>query len=211
MERERVPTGTLVAVVGVTVLGAALVPGAVADRSEEVVEGDLRIDEIVIADGRVGGETVKLTADVRLAHRRGVSENVTVEFRAVGLDSGLVTASRTVDVGRVSGDREVSVGETLTVERGDGYRVEAVVFRDSERTAAGTKEVRGTGGLTPACADVPVERPVAFPRFVVGVAVHVSSSRERPWKTDESEPGNRSHTGAFSEDICILPQIHVDT
>jgi len=161
MERERVLAGTLVAVVAVTVLGAALVPGAVADRSDEVVEGDLRIQEIVIADGRVGGETVELATDARLAHRRGVSENVTVEFRAVGLDSGLVTASRTVDVGQVSGDREVSVAESLTVERGGGYRVEVIVFRDGERTAAGAKEVRGTGGLTPAYADVPVE----FHRF----------------------------------------------
>lgn len=164
MEREWLLAGAIVALVTATVIGAALVPGAVADRSDEVVEGDLHLQEIVITDGRVGGETVDLETDVRLAHRRGVSENVTVEFRAVGLESGLVTDSRVVEVGRVSGDREVSVQETLTVERGGGYRVEAIVYRDGERRSTGAKEVRGTGALTPAYADVPVE----FHRFARG-------------------------------------------
>lgn len=161
MEREWLLAGAVVALVVATVLGAALVPGAVADRSDEVVEGDVHLQEIVITDGRVGGETVDLETDVRLAHRRGVSENVTVEFRAVGLQSGLVTDSKTAEVGRISGDREVSVAETLTVERGGGYRVEAIVYRDGQRRATGAKEVRGTGALTPAYADVPVE----FHRF----------------------------------------------
>ncbi len=164
MEREWLFGAAVLAVLAVTVIGAALVPGAVADRSEEVVEGDIRLQEITISDGRVGGETLELRTDVRLAHRRGVSENVTVEFRAVGLDSGLVTDSRTVDVGRVSGDHEVSVTEALTVERGGGYRVEAIVYRDGQRRAVGAKEVRGTGGLTPDYADSPVE----FHRFARG-------------------------------------------
>jgi len=161
MEREWVLVGTLVAVVAVTVLGAVLVPGAVADRSEEVLEGELGLQEIVITDGRVGGETVELATDVRLAHRHGVSRNVTVEIRAVALDSGLVTASRTVDVGQVSGDREVSVAETLSVERGGDYRIEAIVYRDGRRTVTGAKAVRGTDTLTPEYADSPVE----FHRF----------------------------------------------
>jgi hypothetical protein len=161
MQREWLFGAAVLAVLAVTVVGAALVPGAVADRSDEVVEGDLRLQEITISDGRVGGETLELQTDVRLAHRRGVSENVSVEFRAIGLDSGLVADSRTVDVGRVSGDREVSVVETLTVERGGGYRVEATVYRDGQRRATGAKEVRGTGGLTPDYADSPVE----FHRF----------------------------------------------
>jgi len=164
MEREWLLAGATVALVTATVLGAALVPGALADRSDEVLEGDLRLQEIVITDGRVGGETVELETDVRLSHRRGVSENVTVEFRAVGLDSGLVTDSQRVEVGRVSGDREVSVPGTLTVERGGGYRVEAIVYRDGERRATGAKEVRGTVALTPAYADVPVD----FHRFARG-------------------------------------------
>jgi PGF-CTERM protein len=150
MNRETKLAGAIALVVAVSVLAVAVVPGAIADtESEPIRTGHLSIQEVAIAPGPVSGGTATLQVDTRLAHTQGRSENVTVLVRAVHLESGLVetTSERTVEP--ISGDREVSVRQNLSVERSGGYRVETVVYRDDERIAQGSKEVRGVGTLTP--------------------------------------------------------------
>lgn len=161
MKREWVFGGAVLGVVLATVLAAVLLPGALADRSEPQPDGEVRMEEISISAAEVGGERLTLATDVRLEHTEGISENVTVELRAVGLDSELIETSKTIDVGTVDETSEVSAAGTLRVERGGSYRIEAIVYRDGVRTTTGSKTVRGTEALTPGYPDSPVE----FHRF----------------------------------------------
>lgn len=156
MQRERLLVGLLVALLSATLVAIAFVPQAVASHDEPVRQAALDIEEIQISTTTVGGETVALTSDARLTNAGGVSRDVTVEFRAVDLETGLLATSNTVEVGTLEGNREVSVNDTLSVERAGDYQVEAVVFRGGQRVATGVREVRGTDSLTPAYADSPV-------------------------------------------------------
>jgi hypothetical protein len=107
---------------------------------------------------------------------------------------------------------------TFVVDVPEGYAVDGAAPEPDERTdgrlvwTAGS-DLSGFEVTASACPEdrsesQPGERSGAFLRFVVGVAVHTSSPKERSRNTDEPEPGNRSHTGAFSEDICTPPRIH---
>ncbi|NEU56067.1 PGF-CTERM sorting domain-containing protein [Halorussus sp. MSC15.2] len=150
MNRERILAGGIALVVAVSVLAVAVVPGTIAEsESDPVRPGHLDIQEVSIAPGTVSGGTATLRVDSRLSHSRGESENVTVLVRAVHLESGLVETTKRTAVPTISGEREVSVVQNLSVERSGGYRVETVVFRDGVRIAEGSKEVRGVGTLTP--------------------------------------------------------------
>ncbi|ERG89847.1 MAG: uncharacterized protein conserved in archaea [halophilic archaeon J07HX5] len=133
-----------------------------ADQTDPRPEGDFETVEINIGADNVSGERFDLVTDLRLYHT-GVSEDVTVELRAVGLNSGLTEASETVAVGSVERTGELAVNETLNVERAGGYQLEAVVFQGSDRGTAESKTVRGTGALTPGYPD----SPVAFLQFPV--------------------------------------------
>lgn len=161
MQREWLVAGAVVAVVAAGVLAVVLFPGALADRTEPQPDADLQVEEIYISADEVGGERLDLVTDVRLMHADGVSDNVTVGLRAIGLDSGLVEDSANVSVGTVEEDRELSADERLRVERGGSYRVEAVVYRDGVREAISSKTVEGTAALTPGYPDNPIE----FHRF----------------------------------------------
>lgn len=152
MNRETLLAGAIVLVVAVSSLAAAVVPGAIASPDDDVREGSLDIQEMTIAPGTVSGGTATLTVDTRLRHWGGQTENVTVFVRAVHLDSGLVETTTEQSVASISDNREVSVVQNLSVERAGGYRIETVVFRDGERIAEGSKEVRGVGSLQPAYA-----------------------------------------------------------
>ncbi|MFC7079676.1 DUF7490 domain-containing protein [Halorussus caseinilyticus] len=152
MNRETILAGAIALVVAVSVLAVAVVPGAIADADTErdpVRPGHLDIQEVSIAPGPVSGGTATLQVDTRLAHSRGRSENVSVLVRAVHLESGLVETTKQTPVSTISGEREVSVLQNVSVERSGGYRVETIVYRDDERIAEGSKEVRGVGTLTP--------------------------------------------------------------
>ncbi|MFB6304335.1 MAG: PGF-CTERM sorting domain-containing protein [Haloferacaceae archaeon] len=151
MRRERTLAAAAAVVATVAVVTAALVPGALADPTDEgpVRPGPVELVELPISQTAVTGETVTLRVEARLAHRGNPTPNVTVRFRAVDADSGLVATTRTVDVGDVSGDREVSATANLTVERQGGYRIEAVAFADGERMATGARTVSNLGALTP--------------------------------------------------------------
>jgi PGF-CTERM protein len=158
MNRETMLAGGIAVVVAVSLITAAVVPGAIAESdSDPVRTGHLRIQEVSIAPGTVSGGTATLEVDTRLEHWRGTSENVTVLVRAVHLQSGLVETTTEKDVPPISGDREVSVRQNLSVERAGGYRIETIVYRDGERIAEGSKEVRGVGTLTPEYARTSVK------------------------------------------------------
>lgn len=157
MRRALVLVGVLLAVVVASAGLALAAPGVFAEQADTQQDGTVEVSELTVSAGTVTGETVELQTDVRLANRDGVSENVTVEFRAVGTDSGLVDARQRISVGNISRSKEVRVVTNLTVERGTDYRLETVVYRDGQRRGSRSKTVRGTGSLTPGYADTGVE------------------------------------------------------
>lgn len=151
MRRERTLAAAAAAVATVAVVTAALVPGAIADPTEEgpVRPGPVELVDLPIRQGEVTGETVTLQVEADLSHRGNPTPNVTVRFRAVDAESGLVETTRAVDVGDLRGDRETTVTANLSVPRQGGYRIEAVVFADGERVASGSRTVSGLAELTP--------------------------------------------------------------
>ncbi|USZ67545.1 PGF-CTERM sorting domain-containing protein [Halorussus salilacus] len=158
MNRETMLALGIAVVVAVSLVSVAAVPDAFADPdSDPVRPGHVSIEEVSIAPGAVSGGTANLTVDSRLGHRGGTTENVSVLVRAVGLESGLEETAVRAEVGEISGDREVSVVRNLSVERAGGYRIETVVYRDDERIADGSKEVRGVGTLVPEYARTSVD------------------------------------------------------
>lgn len=146
--------------------GAALlalaVPGALAERSDQSLRpSHLDLREPGVAAGHVGGETVELVLDVRMDHRGGPAENVTVEVQAVDAETGLVATTVRERLGRVAGDREVRTLPNLSVPREGGYRLSVRVYENGSRVATGATSVRGVDSLTPDYAATPVE----FHRF----------------------------------------------
>jgi PGF-CTERM protein len=169
MRPERSLAGGAAVVVAVAALLAGLVPGIVATPEEDIRPSRVGVVETTVAAGDVGGSTATLVVDSRLAHRGGPAENLTVHYRAVDLDTGLLATTEVVEVGTVEGDREVSVPANVTVERQGGYRLTTVVYQDGERVREVSTEVRGVGSLRPdyATADIQFEtfdgEAAAFP------------------------------------------------
>ncbi|WP_058367668.1 DUF7490 domain-containing protein [Haloparvum sedimenti] len=160
MNRE----STLAVVAALLLLGATglvlAAPDALDDpRSEDAPPGHLAVAETAIAPGEITGETAALRIDTGLRHRGGALENVSVRYRAVDSESGLLVDERRVELGEVTGDGEVSAAGTLVVPREGGYRIETTVFADGERVASDSGTVRGVAALTPDYAD----RRVGFP------------------------------------------------
>ncbi|MEF8786084.1 MAG: PGF-CTERM sorting domain-containing protein [Haloarculaceae archaeon] len=156
MRRELVLAGLLVGVIVASAGIALAAPGVFTASQETQTNGTVSLTELTVSAGEVTGETVDLQLDARLSNHDGVSENVTVEFRAVGTDSGLVETRKTVSVGEISRPKETRVVANLTVDRGTDYRLETVVYRDGQRRGSRSKTVSGTGSLPPGYADVGV-------------------------------------------------------
>jgi PGF-CTERM protein len=154
MPRDRTLAAGAAGLVAVALLVAAVVPGVLADPTDEgpTRPGPVRIAETTIAPGTVSGETTVLHVQTRLDHRGNPTPNVSVRFRATDAESGFVAATETVAVGTLDEAGETPVETNLTVEREGGYRVEATVFRDGERIGSGGKTVSGLEALTPAYA-----------------------------------------------------------
>ncbi|MFB6108449.1 MAG: PGF-CTERM sorting domain-containing protein [Haloplanus sp.] len=154
MRRETALAVGAVGVVLVSVVAALLVPGALANPAEEraVRPGPVGISGMAISHGEVTGDTVDLGVETRLSHRGPPAENVSLLVRAVDAESGMVETTRTVDVGDLTGEAEVTATANLTVEREGGYRIETVVYRDGVRVDAGSREIRGLEALRPAYA-----------------------------------------------------------
>lgn len=145
-----------VALVLLSVVGAAVVPDAVEAPTDPERPSALDIEEVTIAAESVSGASVTLAVEAAVAHRGGPAENVTVRFRAIDLESGLLETSREVAVSAIRGDRERQVTGELTVPRSGGYRIETVVYHDDRRVATAAKAVSGVGTLRPAYAQTPV-------------------------------------------------------
>ncbi|WP_049935998.1 DUF7490 domain-containing protein [Haloplanus natans] len=151
MRRETTLAAGAAGVALLAVVAAVLVPGALADPSEErpVRPGPVDIADMEISAGDVTGDTVTLNVVTRLSHRGPPARNVTVRIQAVDAESGLVETTRTTTAGDLTGEREVAVPTNLTVEREGGYRIRAVVYRDDQRVDSGTRELRGLEALQP--------------------------------------------------------------
>jgi PGF-CTERM protein len=154
MNRERVMATLAAGVVVVAALAAVLVPGAIADPSadEPVRPGPTRVVDMPIAPGEIGGESATLRVTAQLRHVGNPAPNVSVVFRAVGTQSGLVETARRVPVGELADDGERSVTTNLTVERTGGYRIETIVYSGDDRLDTAARTVSGLGALTPAYA-----------------------------------------------------------
>ncbi|SDF95171.1 DUF7490 domain-containing protein [Halorientalis regularis] len=157
MERETKLLGAAGAVLVAAALFVAVAPGALADATPDPPPSELSVREQTIAAGDVTGGTATLSVRSRLSHDGGPGENVTVLVRAVDLDTDLVAAETTEEVGSVQGTREVPVVQNISVDREGDYRIETIVYQDGERVASGRKTVRGVGGLQPAYARTGVE------------------------------------------------------
>lgn len=133
-------------------LAPAVIPGAGATVEPEPVRpGDVDVSEMAIQPGEVRGATAELILRTRLDHRGNPTPNVTVRFRAIDAESGLIAAEREVPLGTVSEGR--AVNGTLTVDREGGYVLETTVFHDGERTSVERREVSGMAALRPPYAD----------------------------------------------------------
>ena len=154
MRRETALAGGVVGVVVVAIVAAVLVPGALADPTEDrpVRPGPVDIADVDLSAGEVTGDTVVLNVETRLDHRGPPARNVILRVQAVDAESGLVETSTTVGVGDLTAEREVTVPTNLTVEREGGYRVRTVVYRDGQRIDSGARELRGLEALQPSYA-----------------------------------------------------------
>ncbi|WP_338738256.1 DUF7490 domain-containing protein [Haloplanus salilacus] len=154
MRRETALAGGVVGVVVVAVVAAVLVPGALADPTDDrpVRPGPVDIADMDLSAGDVTGDTVVLNVETRLSHRGPPARNVSLRVQAVDAESGLVETGRSVDVGDLTAEGETAVSTNLTVPREGGYRVRAVAYRDGERVDSGARELRGLEALQPAYA-----------------------------------------------------------
>ncbi len=160
MNRETALAAAAVGLVAVALLAAAVVPGVLADPADDRFSNPGHVGIVEVAIERtpveVTGETATLTVRTDLSHRGNPTENVSLRVRAVDAESGLLATTRTVDVGTLRDDREVTVPANVTVLREGGYRIEAAVYRDGERIDEASREVRGLEALTPPYARTPV-------------------------------------------------------
>ncbi|WP_235853491.1 DUF7490 domain-containing protein [Halosimplex salinum] len=148
----------VVAAAGVVVA----VPGALAERTDEDVRPSrMSLQEPRVAAGAVGGERAELSLDLRMDHRGGDAENVTVEVQAVDTDTGLVATTVRKRLGTIEGDREVRTRMNVTVDRQGGYRLLIRVYEDGRRIETGSTDIRGVDSLTPDYA----RTSVGFHRF----------------------------------------------
>ncbi|MFC7250343.1 PGF-CTERM sorting domain-containing protein [Halomicroarcula sp. GCM10025324] len=161
MRREVTLAGAMVLLILAMAAGATAVPDVLTEPDEDIRPSHLDLRETTVNATEVGGETVTLALDSRVAHRGGTARNVTVETRVVDTETGLVATTRRQSLGNVTGEREVSVTTDVTVEREGGYRMETIVYADGERRTTGRTEVRNVDALTPAYA----ESSVSFHRF----------------------------------------------
>ncbi|WP_418280646.1 DUF7490 domain-containing protein [Halorubrum sp. DTA98] len=159
-------------------IGVVAVPGALDDPRERDgpdYPSHLSVADVVVQPGDVGGATAELDVLMDLEHRGSTAENVTVRFRAIDADSGLLADETTVEVGDVetdAGDADGAVADdpaarraamessserrvegTLEVERSGGYRLETLVYVDGERRTEQSTRVSGVAALTPSYAD----------------------------------------------------------
>ncbi|WP_363464235.1 DUF7490 domain-containing protein [Halogeometricum borinquense] len=160
MDRDAALAGAAVGVTVLTLVSVLIVPGVLADPTEDgpVSPGPTDISETSISydESAVRGETVTLGVETRVRHSGNPTPNVTLLVRAVDAESGLVKTTQTVEVGTLRDDGETAVPTNVTVERAGGYHIETVLFQDKRRVDQAAKTVRGLEALTPTYARTPV-------------------------------------------------------
>ena len=165
MQREKALAGAIVTVVAVSLFGALLVPGVIATGGDsepaEAESSSVSFTELTVQPTEVSGATATFAVDMRLSHRGAETENLSVEYRAVDRDTGMVETTVREELDPVEGDREVAVTTNVSVEREGDYRLETIVYRDGRRAVEGYTRLDNVGSLTPAYADTPVQ----FHRF----------------------------------------------
>jgi len=164
MRREEMIAAVIAVLLVASAVTAVVVPGVIAERDpDDLRPGRVDIREVTIAADGVSGGTVSLSVTAYLDHRGGDSENVSLQVRAVDIDSGLVAATREVAVDPISGDREVSVPVDIQVAREGGYRIETVLYTEDRRVGSVATAVRGVG-------TVQTGGQVGFHRFDAGLS-----------------------------------------
>ena len=153
---------TAAAVALIMVVAALAFPGALAEqRADRTRPGHVELSEITVAPGAVSGDSADLVIDAYLTHRGGDSQNISVVYRAIDGESGMVETVERTELGNVSTDGEVVTTQTLTVDREGSYRIEILVYQDRRRVSAGGKRIAGVETLTPEYA----RSSVSFHRF----------------------------------------------
>ena len=162
MRREALLAGAAGAVVVVLATVAVLAPGIAATPSDDRVRpSNTDVRDTAFTTERVGGETVTLNVTTLLEHRGGPASNVTVAYRMVDADTGLVVDRATRSLDDVQGDREVATSATLRVERGGDYELHTFLYTDGRRVDTARSRIRGTENLAPDYA----ESSVGFHQF----------------------------------------------
>jgi hypothetical protein len=148
----------------VTIAAVLAIPGAIQSHEQPEREGHIDVAEVTIASGPVSGATATLHLTTYLQHRGNPSTNVTVVTRSIDAETGFETNATTTTVGRVTGDREVSLNQSLRVDREGGYHIETILYANGRRVDTRRHTVRGVGSLVPAGSRTAVE----FHRFGSG-------------------------------------------
>lgn len=202
-ERQFIAAAAVVAVVTAGVVAVA--PGAVANPSDDPVRpGPVSLVDIAIAENGVTGETATLAVETRLQHRGPPAPNVTVTVRAIDTQSGLLTAERTVEVGTLTGEREVVARTNLTVPREGGYRIETAVYVDGRRVETGSRTISGLSALTPprARSTVAFADDSPIPALSVSVA-EASGNRTTLAITSSLENGGNDPVGDLAVRVVV--------
>jgi PGF-CTERM protein len=153
MRRERALAAAAAVVVVFALLVATAVPGVVsAPEDGPVRPGRVDVTDVTIEPTAVSGETVTLRVVPYLRHGGNPTPNVTLTVRATDGESGMLETARRVDVGEITGEREITAPANLTVEREGSYRIEVLVYQDGRRIETGGRTVSGLEALTPAYA-----------------------------------------------------------
>ncbi|KAB1198562.1 MULTISPECIES: PGF-CTERM sorting domain-containing protein [Haloferax] len=151
MDRNALLVGGAVGVVVVAAVTAVLVPGVLADPTDEgpIRPGPVDVADVSIAAGPATGETVTLGIETRIDHRGNPTQNVSVLVRAIDAESGLLATTQRVDVGNISRDGETTAATNLTVPREGGYDIEVALYREAERVDQAKRSVSGVSAIKP--------------------------------------------------------------
>lgn len=141
----------IAAVIVIAVIGGVMaIPGGIDDpRADSKPAGDLSVVGQAIDPGSVSGSTVQLRLVTDIEHRDGPVENVTVRYRAVDADSGILVDERHVEVGTVDIDGEKSIEGEVELPREGGYELTTTVYAGNKRVSTASTRVSGVAGLRP--------------------------------------------------------------
>lgn len=149
MSREALLAGGALVVFVTTLLAVGVVPGILAQPADDIRQSRLAVDDTTLSASQVGGESATLQITTYLRHAGGPAENVTVVYRAVDTDTGLLATTVERDVGSVTTGGERAVTGNITVDRQGGYRIETIVYQDAQRVETTRTTVNGVGSLQP--------------------------------------------------------------